>query len=198
MILSCVVRVKEKLGYYVGKTLIVQTLRASRDQRVLALGLDGLSTYGLMRTFSAGQVREIIDFLELEGYLYANPLHSTLEPTKAASAVLFHGQKLFMPVREDQGTLRRRRKGAPVSAAEETEDLFSALKAVRTQIAQEENVPAYIVFSNATLMDMADKAPDTIEELLEVSGVGEVKAARYGVRFLEAIAAYKEENEHGA
>jgi ATP-dependent DNA helicase RecQ len=191
--------VKEKLGYYVGKTLIVQTLRASRDQRVLALGLDGLSTYGLMRTFSAGQVREIIDFLELEGYLYANPLHSTLEPTKAASAVLFHGQKLFMPIREDQDTGRRsrRKKGAPVSATEEAEDLFSALKAVRTQIAQEENVPAYIVFSNATLMDMAERAPDTIEEFLEVSGVGEVKAERYGARFLEAIAAYEVEHGHG-
>ena len=60
------------------------------------------------------------------------------------------------------------------------------------RLAAAEGVPAYVVFSNATLADMAAKAPHTMEDFLEVSGVGEIKAARYGEAFLKAIAAYEE------
>ena len=67
------------------------------------------------------------------------------------------------------------------------EALFQALKAVRSKLAQTEQVPAYIIFSNATLQDMARKKPQTMAQLLQVSGVGEVKAARYGEIFLNAI-----------
>jgi len=194
MILSCVMRVKERLRYYVGKTLIIQTLRGSKDQRVLDLGLDRLSTYGLMDKLSSEQVRAYIDFIQLEGYLRTNPLHSTLEPTQSASAVLFGGRRVSMPVRKDhtsEGVAKERRSQAAPPGGAEAEGLFSILRAVRAQIAQEESVPAYIVFSNATLTEMAAKAPHTMEEFLEVSGVGEVKATRYGEAFLKAIATYE-------
>lgn len=199
MILSCVRRVKEHLGYYVGKTLIIQTLRGSKDQRLLDLGLNTLSTYGLMNQFSSEQVRSLIDFLELEEYLQTNSLHFTLEPTKSASAILFGDKKVSMPVRIDpisNVSERCLHKKAFISVSGESEDLFLALKAVRAQIAQEEKVPAYVVFSNATLTDMAAKAPCTMAELMEVSGVGEVKAARYGEIFTKTIAAYKEASKH--
>ena len=62
---------------------------------------------------------------------------------------------------------------------------------MRNRLAQREDVPAYIVFSNATLTDMAAKRPRTMEALLEVSGVGRVKAAKYGAAFLEAIAQFE-------
>ena len=194
MILSCVRRVREQLGYYVGKALIIQTLRGSRDQRLLQLGLDQLSTYGLMKKQSAAQVRSWLDFLEADGYLRTNAGHFTLEPTAASSAVLFGGEKVSMPVRTDRraesADREPRRKPAAVSA--EAEDLFAALKAERMRIAQEEGVPAYIVFSNAALADMAARAPRTMAEFLEVSGVGAVKAERYGARFLAAIAAHEQ------
>ena len=197
MALSCVRRVREHLGYYVGKTLIVQTLRGSRDRRVLQLGLDTLSTYGLMRQLSAEKVRGYLDFLEAEGYLQTNPDHFTLEPTAAASAVLFGGREVSMPVRLDQGpeneekTVRRREPSLPAAQAEA---LFETLRAARAQIAREESVPAYIVFSNAALADMAAKAPGTMAEFLQVSGVGAVKAARYGERFLRVIADHREKD----
>ena len=70
-------------------------------------------------------------------------------------------------------------------------DLLAALRALRTSIAQEEGVPAYIVFSNATLADMAAKQPGDLDEFLDVSGVGRVKAEKYGERFLAAIRAWK-------
>ena len=92
-------RVQEALGYYVGKTLIVQTLRGSRDRRLLQLGLDRLSTYGLMQKLSAEKVLAMLDRLEEAGYLRTNAQHFTLEPTAAANGVLFGGEKVSMPVR---------------------------------------------------------------------------------------------------
>ncbi len=71
--------------------------------------------------------------------------------------------------------------------------LLSALKDLRTKLAQEAGVPAYIIFSNATLSDMAEKMPRTLTEFLEVSGVGEFKAERYGEQFLNAINTYAKE-----
>jgi len=197
MILSCVVRVRETLGYYVGKTLIVQTLRGSRDQRLLQLGLDALSTYGLMQKLSAERALAMLDRLEEEGYLRTNARHFTLEPTAAANAVLFGGEKVTMPVHIESavqsGAKKHRRKSAAASAPTTgTDDLFAALKAEHTRLAAAEGVPAYVVFSNATIADMAAKATRTMEDFLEVSGVGEIKAARYGKAFLKAIAAYEE------
>ena len=76
----------------------------------------------------------------------------------------------------------------------QAEALFETLRASRAQIAREESVPAYIVFSNAALADMAAKAPGTMAEFLQVSGVGAVKAARYGKRFLRVIADHREKD----
>ena len=195
MILSCVVRVRERLGYYVGKTLIVQVLRGSREQRVLDLKLNDLSTYGLMNKLPASRVRELMNFLELEGYLRTNPAHSTLEPTGRAGGVLFHSEAVLMPVRADRvPPPEENTKTRAAASSAGTAGLLAALRSVRARLAQEENVPAYIVFSNAALADMAAKAPRTMEEFLEVSGVGKVKAARYGGVFLKAIADYEAES----
>ena len=187
MILSCVVRVREKLGYYVGKTLIVQVLRGSRDQRVRDLGLDKLSTFGLMAQLSAGRVRELMEFLELEGFLRINPAHSTLEPAGKARSLLFEGERLSMPLRKDR--VREKKPASKGTALPEAgeERLLAALRTLRARLAQAEGVPAYIVFSNAALADMARRAPRTMEAFLEVSGVGRVKAAKYGEAFLRVI-----------
>ena len=72
--------------------------------------------------------------------------------------------------------------------SDEEDGLLSALRRLRNEIARELKVPAYVVFSNATLFDMAERRPTTLEEFREVSGIGEVKASRYGEQFLEEIA----------
>ena len=82
-----------------------------------------------------------------------------------------------------------KKQAAP--AASGADDLFGVLRETRMQIAQRENVPAYIVCSNSTLLDMAEKAPETMDALLAVSGIGEVKACRYGEDFLSAIRNYQ-------
>ena len=88
---------------------------------------------------------------------------------------------------------KKRLRGAYGDGFEEN-GLFAALRALRADLARRESVPAYVIFSNATLADMAEKAPRSFSELLEVSGIGERKASRYGEAFLKAIEDYM--NEH--
>ena len=200
MLLSCILRIRQRMGYYVGKTLVIQTLQGSKNRRVLDMGLDELSTYGLLPKTSAREIRDEIEFLEQEGYLRTNPEHQTLEPSKSASAILFEGKKVSMPVRidrieEETGDRRKGPKKAAGALPEEAKGLYNVLKALRMKLAQEQDMPAYIVFSNATLTDMAVKAPRTMPEFLGVSGVGEVKAEKYGEAFLKAIALYQEKQQ---
>jgi len=191
MILSCVKRARDKLGYSVGATLIVRILCGSADRRVLDLGLDQLTTYGLMKGILKPRIRELVEALEAQGYLHTDPAHGGVELMPKAGNVLFRKEKVEMTIRETSAPEKRRgKKAAPVSAAEEN-DLFTALRALRFKLAQQENVPAYIIFSNASLADMAAKAPRNMAEFLEVSGVGEVKAFRYGRAFLDEIAKCK-------
>ena len=79
--------------------------------------------------------------------------------------------------------------------ASEDADLFDVLKELRGTLAKEAGIPAYVVFSNATLTDMARKKPKTMSEFRKVSGVGEIKAAWYGTAFLKRIQQYEDENE---
>lgn len=229
MILSCVLRVQRKLGYYVGRALIVQVLLGSKKQRILSLGLDGLSTFGLMKGKEERTVQNYLDCLEAKGYLYTESAHQTLRPTPQADAVLFRGEKVMMltlaptvlEVEEAEDVLtggrrkqrkepgkdgsRERREGrekGAESGASRSDSapvpeggLLAALREKRTQLAREAQVPAYIVFSNATLADMAAKRPVTMEEFMQVTGVGSVKAERYGAEFLGVIARYCQEGE---
>ena len=197
MVLSCVKRVQDKLGYAVGASLIVNVLRGSASARISSLGLDKLSTYGLMKGLPRETVLSYIEYLEREGYLRTEAQHATLRLTERAGDVLFHGREveIYLPVNRTMREIprrSRRQKRVLEPMAPVEEGLLSALKALRSRLAQEEGVPAYIVFSNATLSDMAAKKPRTMEEFLEISGVGRVKAARYGNAFLHEIDAYQD------
>ena len=188
MILSCVVRARNRLGYCVGSTILSQTLHGGRAARVRELGLDTLPTYGLMSTLPSTQIREWIELLERAGYLKADPVHGGIDTTPKAASVLFSGEQVLTRVRRASHMEARPQKKAAAPRADEP--LLAALKALRFRIAQEQGVPAYIVFSNATLLDMAAKQPCSMEELMDVSGVGHVKAERYGAAFLHEISRY--------
>ena len=188
MILSCVVRARNRLGYCVGSTILSQTLHGGRAARVRELGLDTLPTYGLMSTLPSTQIREWIELLERAGYLEADPVHGGIDTTPKAASVLFSGEQVLTRVRRASHMEARPQKKAAAPRADEP--LLAALKALRFRIAQEQGVPAYIVFSNATLLDMAAKQPCSMEELMDVSGVGHVKAERYGAAFLHEISRY--------
>ena len=195
MILSCIKRVRDHLGYYVGASLITQVLRGGRSQRVLDLGLDRLSTYGLMREEPRERLRSCLECLEAKGYVCTESEHSTLRPTARAGQVLFHGERVTMLTRVEQETAPPSRYCPTREAAPPDSGLLAALKAERTRLARRDNVPPYIIFSNAVLADMAARAPATMEDFLDVSGVGRVKAQRYGETFLAVIAGYTASKE---
>ncbi len=192
MILSCVKRVQGKLGYSVGFSLLGNVLRGSKNKRVLELGLDSLTTYGLLKNKGISDIREMTDHLEAEGYVKTDPEFQTLELTREAGQVLYHGKAVQMLVRKEE----------PVPAvaaigklAGGEADLYDVLKELRLALAKEAGVPPYVIFSNATLTDMARKKPTNLSAFKKVSGVGEIKASWYGKAFLERIKQYMEETE---
>jgi len=198
-ILSGVARVEKRYPYGLGAALIVRMLRGSSEQRVRQLGLDSLPTYGIMRDTDRATLQEYIDALLEQGYLRQTEGNfPVLRLTESAWEVLrgqkqvTHASRREAPVEAPRrrGKWRTARASVPAPAGDDS--LYEALRELRAQLAQSEGVPAYIVFSNATLADMALKRPGTMEEFLEVSGVGEYKAGRYGRAFLNAIALWEQ------
>lgn len=185
MILSCVKRVKDYLGYFMGPSMIIRILRGSKDKRIQQLKLNELPTYGLMKTYSRPHLHEMLSALEELGYLKTEFQHGSIRLTRKASEVLFHGQTVQVCLRNKEKENKPQTRSQIVDTADNA--LFEALKQLRYQIAKEDNVPAYVVFSNANLLDMAEKKPQTPEEFLNVSGVGAYKAKRYGDAFLAEI-----------
>lgn len=188
MVMSCIKRAHDFLGFSLGKGTIIGILSGSKIKRIAELKLDTLSTYGLMSDIHRSTVREIVDFLETEGYIFTDESHGGLMLSKKSAKILFEGETIVMPFKE----MPEKKKDKKKKHTEEVinDGLYEALRSLRARIAAKEKVPAYIVFSNATLADMAAKAPKTKLEFLEVSGVGEVKAERYAKEFLEVIIEY--------
>lgn len=184
MILSCVRRIKSKLGYYVGTALVIRTLRGSRDQRIAQLHLNEITTYGMLQKASRPDVQAWIDALIAQGYLIIESVHQTLRDTEKAREILLGEQAIAIRVRSDAPA-----KHARVSRQGDAEsmELFEQLRSLRAQIANQRGIPAYMVFSDATLHDMARKRPQTEREMLDVKGVGEFKLKRYGEAFLQRI-----------
>ena len=154
----------------------------------------GKSSLALGVLYAEGS-RRYLEALEEAGYLVTEPVHKTLRPTTQAGEVLFRGSKVFLTQRAAPAVFRPREEGLERSGQQpEDQELMAALKATRLQLARQEEVPLYVIFSNATLADMARRRPQTMEEFLSVSGVGEVKARKYGAAFLAVLArAEKEE-----
>ena len=194
-ILSGVARVERRFPGGLGATLIVRMLHGSREQRMQQLGLDGLSTYGIMHDTDRMKIREYIDVLVEQGYLtQTTGSFPVLQTTSRAWEVLRGEARVTYARREEQAEPIPRRRNSERRAAAPEDSLFEALRRLRAELAKAEGVPAYVVFSNATLADMAVKRPTDMFDFLDVSGVGEYKAARYGRAFLEAIQNWESNN----
>lgn len=201
-ILSCVARVEKKYAYGIGVTLFVRMLSGSKERRLTQLGLDKLPTYGIMRDVDRLKIRAYIDYLVAKDYLLiSGGEYPVLRLGEKSGSVLFHSETVAMAVKktpaeagiDDRVRHPSKTAGRDIPTAKPEEGLLSALKALRTRLAQEAGVPAYVIFSNAVLADMAEKRPRTMPEFLDVSGVGEIKAGRYGGAFIKTIAEYMKE-----
>ena len=183
MILSCVRRIKDHLGYYVGKPTVARVLQGSKEKKVLELGLNELSTYGLLKTMGRTDINLMIDRLEDGGYLTTELEHQTLRLTEKSAGVLYLGEQVEILVLKEEKLLPIGEDGM----TEDERELFDLLRECRSKLAKDNGVAPFMIFSNATLMDMAKKRPRNTSEFKRVSGVGEMKAQWYGKDFLKVL-----------
>ena len=198
-VVSCVARIAQR-GRAAGAAMVTDVLRGSRGEKVLARGFDTLSTYGIMADVPARHVRQLIDELVFRGVLArTSGDYPTIALGAEAGAFLrregaWSGPLVLKVARGKPRTPRAVAAGGRTRAASDVseldaagQELYERLAALRTELAREQGVPAYIIFSNAALVDMCAKRPRTTEEFLGVSGVGATKAGRYGEAFLAEI-----------
>lgn len=191
-ILSCVYRLDER-GRAFGKTVVSAILTGSKNEKITQFHLDTLSTYNIMPDSTAVYVRRLIDMLLERGYLIADPDRMNVLVLARTGNALMRGRGEFR-VKLPKEKKPAAAKQYAALAEDVDEKLFDALRDVRTRLAARAGVPPYVIFSNATLADMAAKQPSSEFDLLSVRGVGDAKARRYGKEFLAAIQKYRDEN----
>ena len=192
-ILSAVIRTGERFG----AGYISQVLRGSKAERVLRLGHDNLSVYGIVNDHSDGEIREICALLLDKGLLRKTSAeYATLGVTAEGRRFLNDRDTLILSRRKKQEVERETRSSR--RGARDTPDydsgLFEQLRALRRRIASEKALPPYMVFGDATLQQMAYYIPQSEESLSRISGVGAVKLQQYGDDFLAVICEYAREN----
>ena len=181
--LSCVYRLDQ--GY--GIKYVVDVLRGVPSERSAAAGHDRLSTWGIGRHHGAQEWSSLIRQLIHRGYLEQDiARYSVLRLTPAARPLL-RGEETLELARPRVKAPARRKPAAKGGPGRQDQALFERLRALRKALADEQGVPPYIVFGDATLVEMAQRLPSTASALLEISGVGQKKLERYGAAFLDAI-----------
>lgn len=182
-IMSCIARTGQRYG----KTVICDVLKGSKSEKILKAELNNQSTYGIMKEVTARHIFGTIDFLAEKEYISSDNETEILKLLPKSRDVLFGRERLVMKkVENSEKVVKTHRHEVPVNS-----DLLDALKALRKGIASKKSVPAYVIFTDATLIDMCKKCPETPDEMLEVSGVGRTKLEKFGKEFLEVIAKFR-------
>lgn len=186
-IMSCIKRMGERFG----SVVVADVLRGSNTEKIRTMGFSKLSTYGIMKDYSKETIKELISFLVAEGYitLYGDQ-YPVLRLNNNALEVLKGNEKV---------TIKRviSKQKATVTNDKTVVDngLFDILRTIRKKIADKQNVPPFVIYSDATLKDMCKKCPISEEDMLMVSGVGAFKLEKYGEQFMSAIKSYIGENK---
>lgn len=185
-ILSCVIRVEQRFG----GEYVAQVLKGSKDQRILNNNHDQLSTYGLLADDAQRTIRDWIEQLVSQGYLERYGEYNQLQVSELGQTLLWSDDVTPRLTKPHKKAKKEKAKVAAESWEGVDRDLFEVLRMMRRAIAEEKSVPAYVVFGDATLRDMARMRPTTLEGFLEVRGVGEKKCQDYGEEFVGAIVEY--------
>ena len=183
MALSCVYRTGQRFG----AGHIIEVLRGGRGEKLLGLGHDQLSTYGIGQQYSADQWRSILRQLVALGHLDIDPQYGGLRLTDSCRPILRGEQALQL--RKDATVVSSPQPGrrALPDIAPEDLGLWQALRGCRKRLAEEHGVPPYVIFHDATLREMLEQRPTTPQALLQITGVGDSKLQRFGEAFLMTI-----------
>ncbi|AJD32493.1 DNA helicase RecQ [Clostridium sporogenes] len=177
-IFSCVYRMKERFGV----NMVADVLRGSKNKKLLSLDLDSLSTYGIMEEFTQKDIVSLMNKLIADDYMVTTddkfPVvrlrPKSYDVLKGKETVAIKVSKIEKKVKADN-------------------ELLDRLKQLRKAISQEESVPPFMIFPDATLKELSEYMPTKEEDLLKIKGIGERKAEVYGERFIKAITEYMDE-----
>ena len=182
-VISCIARMKRSFG----ATMIIDVLRGSKSKKVLDLGFNTLTTYGIMKNYSNEDLKTFINTLVSHGFL---DVVENIGPRGSFPTIKLNEQSLKV-IRQE---IKVEFKEDKVTKSRYVEnELYEMLVSLRSEIAKEEGIAPYMVFGDATLKNMASVYATNKEEMLNISGVGQIKYEKYGNRFEDIIEKYIEE-----
>ncbi|KAI3350614.1 DNA helicase RecQ [Clostridium botulinum] len=178
-VLSCIYRMKNKFG----SGMLVDVLRGSKNKKVIQFNFNELSTYGIMKDYSNDELKNFINTLISHRYIsVVNGTYPVLGLNQRSMSVLKSEEKVVFKEFKIE------------KKAREDNELYSILKEIRKEISVENGVPPYVIFGDATLKEMTVKYPVNKEQMLNISGVGEIKYKKYGEIFENEIKKFVKEN----
>ena len=193
MALSCVYRTGQRFG----AGHLSDVLTGKPTERVEKFNHQRLSTFGIGKEFSAAQWSSVYRQLLASGILESDiEAYGGLKLSEAARPILRGEQSVWLrrdadPAIQKAGRKAQRAertaKSSEPFAGANSDPLWLALKAKRTELAREQGVPPYVIFHDSTLMEILNQRPATLEEMVKISGVGQAKLARYGDEFLSVL-----------
>lgn len=192
-IISCVKRSGERYGM----KMVIDILRGSKNQKLISNRLNLLSTYGIMSDCSENKLRDIFNFIILQGFLeITDTEYPVVRLAESAAQVLFKGYEVKMKIlKQDFEAEKEGLKQEKAPERNKNEELFDRLRFLRNKIAADQKVPAYIVFTDAALWDMCRKLPVNQTGFIKVNGVGKAKLDKYGEIFIKEIVSYVKQHE---
>ncbi|MGS2640074.1 DNA helicase RecQ [Streptosporangium sp. LJ11] len=197
-VLSTVFRLMRERRQKFGAGQIIDILLGKKTAKVIQHDHDGLTVFGIGTELSEAEWRGVVRQLLAQGLLAVEGDYGTLVLTEASAEVL--GRKRQVPLRREPEKASRAARGStssasstsrraePVEMPEEAMPVFELLRAWRGATAKEQGVPAYVIFHDATLREIATRAPSSLTELGAISGIGENKLAKYGQQVLDTLA----------
>ncbi len=195
--LSGVARMSDRLSRYewqprFGRTKIMQCLAGKNDERLSQAGLDTLPTYGILKEYGAKFIRDLFEAMEEAGLIEVDQGEYPLLALTAEGAQVMFGEAevaLEWPEEKTSASPRKRKTSSKTAADVEDHDLYRKLVTLRDQMRRARgNVPAYTIFPNTVLAQLADQKPATPEDAMEIKGIGPAKAKSVLPEFLALIA----------
>jgi len=185
-VVSCVYRVGQRFGI----KYVVDVLRGADTGRIRSLNHDRLTTYGIGEEHTHAEWTSIARQLIHRGYLLQDIAnYSVLKLTPQALPLLRGEEQVELAVpRTREMPVKKKAPKSSITLDDDELRLFETLREIRKRLAEESNVPPYVIFGDATLVEICRARPANNEEFLEITGVGQVKLERYGEIFLETVA----------
>jgi ATP-dependent DNA helicase RecQ len=188
-LLSTVLRLQRERNQKFGAGQSIDILLGRKTEKVAQYGHDALTVFGIGTELREAEWRAVVRQLLAQGLLAVEGEYGTLLLTEDSKAVLSRQRQVMLRREPERAAVRapRSRTAASVEMPEAAAPVFERLRAWRAAAAKEQGVPAYVVFHDATLRQIAAEGPDSLAALSRISGVGETKLARYGQQILDAL-----------